>query len=210
MSGDYDTFDASTNTVVVGPTGSAEITVDVVLDVDTAGLSVATMSLEWDTDLKNEINAVEFEELSWSLVNMMGNTTRSFTQLSEGVASSQESCTGDCTNSEGDPAPDRFGALYSFDGASTGNGPASTSLTFARVVFSTNNANVIFDGADIFAGQFGGQDGFCDNAQPNCNTVTPSFVGDITVNPIPEPGTLALLAGGLGTLVLAGRRRARV
>ena len=30
-----------------------------------------------------------------------------------------------------------------------------------------------------------------------------------TVNPVPEPGTLALLALGIGTLGFAGRRRTR-
>jgi hypothetical protein len=42
------------------------------------------------------------------------------------------------------------------------------------------------------------------------NQTPPSLTGIATVTPVPEPGSIVLLAGGLAILILAGSRRVRV
>ncbi|MCH2173289.1 PEP-CTERM sorting domain-containing protein [Myxococcota bacterium] len=192
-----DSFTGSS--VTATGTGDGTFTVDVQINVDEAGLSTMFMSLEYDTDLGNELNTVGFQEMSWSLVNMMGNTTRQLSQLNGGVNSSQES------------NGTQEGQLYTFDAYSTGSGPASTSITFARVVFSLNSGNISSDGDDIFSGFFNGSvDGAFDNASPNGNDIGSGITfSNIAVNLVPEPGTLSLLGLGMGALVLSGRRRVR-
>ncbi|MCH2170622.1 hypothetical protein MK489_07540 [Myxococcota bacterium] len=208
--------------------GTGSFTVDVQLDIGDAGASVAGMSLEFDTDLSNELNVVSYQELNWSLVNMMGTVSRTFTQLSATLASSQESCSGNvatagCTEPPPPPGiakPPQEGQLYTFEAATTGTGPDNTTLTFARVVFEVNWSNITSDGDDIFSGFFNAQDGMFDNGSPSASAYCGSpgsnpetCEGDVTfsniaVNKVPEPGVvpLALLATG-GLLLVAPRRR---
>ena len=184
--------------ITINPSGTVTITVDVQLDVDSRGTSAAFLSLLFDTDGGNELNMLSFDELAWSKTNKKGVVQANFTQLTPGIGASQESQDG------------LEGQLFTFEGASTGAGPSSTTLTFARVVFETNHGKVITDGDDIFSGQFGVQDVFADNGTPVALNIASSVTfGGIAVNLVPEPGTISLLGLGIGALVLAGRRRGR-
>ena len=99
------------------------------------------------------------------------------------------------------------GVLYTFESASIGSGAKNTTLTFARVVFTTNTANIANDGDDIFSGLFNpGQDGIFNEA--NASVAGVSFGGAaVNVNVVPEPATSSILAVSLGVLLLAGARK---
>jgi len=127
----------------------------------------------------------------------LGITTASLGQLSAGLEVTQES------------AASVEGQLYTFEAASLGTGPASTTLTFARVVFTTNHANVTTNGNDIFSGIFDPRDAVGCNALGCVITSSVVFEGGIAVNLVPEPGTISLFGLGIGALVLAGGRRGR-
>ncbi len=189
-------FSSTASSVTLNVSGSATLTVDVQVDIDSRGLAGLFMSLKFDTDGENEVNVVSFTELSWAFVNMMGATTSELGQLTTGINSTQES------------AAAVEGQLYTFEGQSLGTGPANTTLTFARVVFSTNSANVATDGDDIFSGTFfPGEVVGCNS--PGCDITSSVSFGGIAVNLVPEPGTISLLGLGIGALVLAGGRRGR-
>lgn len=188
------TSDASSVTLNVS--GSATLTVDVQVDIDSRGLAGLFMNVRFDSDGENELDVVSFTELSWAFVNMMGVTTSDLTQLTAGINSTQESAVG------------VEGQLYTFEGQSLGVGPANTTLTFARVVFSTNHGNVSTDGDDIFSGTFyPGETVGCNS--PSCVITSSVSFGSVAVNLVPEPGTISLLGLGIGALVLAGGRRGR-
>jgi hypothetical protein len=110
----------------------------------------------------------------------MGAVLSSLQELGYGVTSSQESTGG------------QEGQIFTFEGTSLGNGPVSTTLTFARIVFTTNHGAVQSDGNDIFSDPnaiFGG------NAAGSLITSSVSF-GGASVNLAPEPGTLLLGSSG--------------
>jgi hypothetical protein len=192
-------IDSSTaNSVTVNSAGTGSMTVDIQIDVDSAGLSNAALSLNFDTDNANELNIVSFTELSWTKVNAMGMVQASFSEIGGRPSTIESSAT-------------QAGQLYTFEGSSLGQGPVSTTLTFARVVFSINAANVTTDGDDLFSGIFNtGYDDMFDNQEPSANNISGTTVfGNVAVNLIPEPGTFALLSLGLGALVLSGRSRSK-
>ena len=173
-------------------TGSATLTLDVVINIDSRGLAGAFLTFDFDTDLGNEVNLLGFEEINWSKINKNQVVKKTLLPLRAGVQSTLES-----TGSNG-------GFAFEFDGQTLGIGPASSTLTFARLVFSTNNQNVSNDGEDIFSSGVVG----C-NA-PGCNISNePGLFNGAIVNVIPEPGTIVLLGLGVGALGLAGRRRGR-
>ena len=181
-----------TSSITIAPSATATLTLDIRINVDSAGLSSAFLSLEFDRDLKNELNILAFEELSW--VSGMMNLT----QLNAGIDSTQEST--------GPGLGALQGQLYTFEATTLGNGPVNTTIAFGRVVFTTNHANASVDGPDVFSGVFNaGLDGVFNNPGSNIDATT--VFGTASVNQVPEPTTLATLVLGLGTLALAGRRR---
>jgi len=132
-----------------GPLGSSSIvvpnnevttlTLDIVLEVDNRGVSVVWTSLEFDRDLGNELNLLGYAEISWS----DPESQRSLHRATPGLRTTFESSGA------------AVGKLYSFEGFhGSGPGPKNTTLTFGRVVFSTNPANLAVDGPDIFSGLF--------------------------------------------------------
>ncbi len=178
----------SGNSVAVSSTAAATLTLDIQMEIDSLGLAGAFLRLDFDTDLGNEVNILSWEEISWAKTNSKGITTRTLAPLAAGIQSTQES-----TGAQG-------GYVFEFDGTSLTTGPSSTTLTFARLVFSTNFANVMTDGDDIFTSGIMG----CNS--PSCDITDTVTFGGASVNLVPEPSTLSLLVLSFGGLLLAGRR----
>lgn len=100
----------------------------------------------------------------------------------------------------------RAGNVLSFEAADIfGPGPANTTLTVGRVRF-TVTGNVATDGVDVKSGAFNpGFDVSLDNFN---NVITPTFNG-ASVNFVPEPTAVSLVALALASAGLAARRRPR-
>ncbi len=148
-----------TNTVTVA-SAPATLTLDIRIDVDAGGLSAAFLSLEFDRDLRNELNIVSFQELGWTGVMMTSMALPRLDPFSLGLLTSQES------------SASQTGLLYTFDVATTSTAadccPVSTTIAFARVVFQINPSNLARDGGDIFAYIFNpGVDGIFNQAGGN-------------------------------------------
>ena len=95
----------------------------------------------------------------------------------------------------------QIGYLYTFDQATISTTsdccPVSTTIAFARVVFTTNHVSNGDDGPDVFSGLFNiGVDGIFNQAGGNLAGST--TFGTARVNQIPEPSTLGLLGLGSG------------
>jgi len=202
------------NSVTINPSGVATLTLDIQLVVDSRGVSSAFLTFDFDTDLDNEINLLSYSELSWS----NGTGTRNLSPITPGIGIP---CQDQYYQPPGFPPPDPIflgcfgptssesttngvaGLIFEFEGTTIGNGPKNTTLTFARLVFTTNhglvNSNQI---NDIFSrGLIGGNAGG--------SIISDAVFGTASVNAIPEPGTVLLLGLGVGTLALAGRRQGR-
>jgi len=180
--------EVSGGSITLEESAVATLTLDVQLDVDSRGAAAVFLTIDFDTDLENELNVLSWSEISWSLSNTKGVVVRTLTPISAGIDSTIES------------SGSQAGSVFVFDGTSLGPGPFNTTLTFARLVFVTSFARAPVDGDDIFAfGVFGGNEGG-------------STIGDVTfngasVNGIPEPGTVTLLGLGVSAFALSARRR---
>lgn len=163
------------------------LTLDIVLGIGPRGLDHLQVSARFDTDLQNELNLSRAQTFSWA----SPNGSRRFDGF--GFHSSQES------------ESDNEGQILALQGLSPSNGPVNTTLTFARVVFVTNPSNVRSDDADIGTGFFllGDIAYYLFDIFP----YRPDEIafGSASVDVIPEPSSLVLLALGIGALVLARR-----
>jgi len=126
---------------------------EVRITADAGGLVGYSVSLEFDTDLGNELDLVSATEPLPSGMNA---------HASSGVGSTQESSAG------------QMGNVLSFDSLVLGSaGPTSGTLVAGVVTFDVT-ANVASDGADVFTGTFHVQrDGVGNNAYA---LVTPVFL----------------------------------
>ncbi len=189
-----------TGSTGAGTTGSSAIqvsgaapetlTLEIALDVDSLGLTLLEFSIRFDTELRDELNLLSIRPVSWQDLRGPGSF----------------SSTGFVTSQESDPT--REGQIFSFGGFTFGSGPVNTTLTFARVVFSTNPQRVASDGGDIFSGAFlRFEGGLGIGGFP----IDLDF-GSAEVDLIPEPATISLLALGIAALAAAagsGRRGRR-
>lgn len=183
-----------TTSVEVSTTAVATLSLDVVLDIDTPNFTAGGIDIEFDTDLGNELNILSFTELGWT----NAKASRSLLQITQGVVSSQESTGG------------AEGQVFGLEAFTLGSGPQNTTLTFARIVFTTNPANVSTDGFDVFETSERDNSLFVQSDGPGL-VIELALPGPLAVNggapPFPEPGTLGLVGLGFGLLVAAGRRR---
>ena len=202
-----------TGTTGSGTTGTSEIdvsstavetlTLDVVLDVDSAGVCCGMLSVEFDADLGDEVDIVSIHELGWT----NAKASQSLAQYGFGIRTSQES------------SGSVEGHIYGLEAFTYGLGPSNTTLTFARMVFRTKPANLRVDGEDISLGEFspagaGNDDGvFTNSTAGDGQRATVSYSGaSINGGPVEVPavtplGLGALLGAGLGVGVWALRRR---
>jgi hypothetical protein len=159
-----------------------QLTAQVLVTADAAGISSYGVSLTFDDDLMNELNLVSVTELL--PVGLALNVT-------PGVSGTTES-TGAVR-----------GRIDTFEAATLASGPVSGTFAIGTVVFSVN-ASVATDGIDVIPGLFNtGIDGLFDNLGNDVGK-NASFSG-ASVDAVPEPGTLALVS--LGIAALSARQR---
>lgn len=171
--------------ISVSGTEPETLTLDLVLNVDSSGLTLLTISAKFDEDFGDELNLLSAETLSWS------NPKASGMWFGFGFISSQESGAA----SEGQ--------IFHLDGGlGFGIGPQSATLTFARIIFATNPFRIASDGVDIFSFAKAPDDFGIDNL----GLTTLPELGSASVNLIPEPASFALLALGVAVLGLSARR----
>ena len=193
--------------------GGQTLRLDVYLSHDlTQGLESHTFSLNFDTSLDNELNLGPMAQMEWAGTDVHpGTPVETYGPFTGGVT---------VLESSGVVA----GRINSFESASFGvlprNGAAYTVGTFSataparyrigQAFFTVNGATN--DGNDLFAGLFNGLfdiliDGLSVPIAPGTIIFGTATVG--LGDPIPEPGTAALLSLGLVGLVLARRRGRR-
>jgi hypothetical protein len=181
-----------TNSVFV-PGANVTLTLDLVIGIDSSGLSAYGAAFEFDTDGANELDIVDFQELSWA----NAKATRRLVSITVGLHRSQESQPG---------GPE--GQLFAFEAVALPlrTGPTKLTLTMARMVFATTPA-LASDGFDIFATNE--QDPGDNVVANNANEIVTFPLPSASVNLEPEPATAVMLGLGLAALAASARRGRR-
>jgi len=162
------------------------LTLDIRVTADAAGISGALLSLEFDTDLENELDLIKAVESCQTASDCGGLTAGS-----AGVAGQTESQFG------------QKGSILTYEALTVGAGPVSTTFTLGTAVFLVSNVST--DGDDVFSGFFNALvDGIVDNAS---QVVASVKFNDAAVNDndVPAVPSLSVRSGAVlvGVLILA-------
>jgi len=199
----------TTNSVNVAGTPGQTLRLDVFLTHnEPTGVSIDFFSLNFDTDLLNELNIGAMPPVNWGGTDVdpgaavslysAGGIPSIAPESSLGVAGRINTFDSSGATALALPAT---GMAYTV-GTVTATAPARYRV--AQVFFSVNVA--LTDGFDVFSGLFNtGVDGIYNGV----GGATINDFGNASVNLIPEPSTVSLLGLGLVGLVLAGRRSRR-
>jgi len=199
----------TTNSVNVAGTPGQTLRLDVFMTHNEVnGLSAHGISLNFDTDLLNELNINgAMTPVEWGGSDIDPGTGTTVYGPFDGAPLFIESSPGGGrvnTIESGSASVlvlPATGAAYTV-GSTTATAPARYRI--GQVFFTVNSAST--DGFDIFSGTFNtGIDGVFDGL----GAATINSFGNASVNLIPEPSTVSLLGLGLVGLVLAGRRNRR-
>jgi len=208
-------FVAGSTSVTVNPGGNQTLTLNVFLSHNApGGMSGHGFSLNFDTDLLNELNLGAMGAVEWSGTdNDPSPSSAPYGPISAGVIlATPESTTGGVSGRINTIESGGLGFALPVNGAAYSVGTfTATAPARYRVaqVFFVVNGTVANDGADVFSGDFNNPfDALLDSSGLVDITGT-AIYGSASVNVVPEPGTVSLLGLGLVGLVLAGRRSRR-
>jgi len=206
-----------TNVIEADP--GEEISLDVILTVDEAGVDTYSVSVVFDEDLLDELDIVEiceFEHVSRGIdcdpliqeqigLDCFDDFGPTLTNLSGGVTSADDS---DGANA---------GLVVGFEASAPVEGPdagpVNLSFRAGRIVFLVTD-NVQSDGADLAGSLLSEVDGYLDNSLVDeiiaSELPDPGLVPGFANVDAPEPSPSLLAAAGLGIVSMLRRARRAV